>query len=126
RGPESRLPGMTKDAWQAQLNKMKSIGGLEPTIVTQVNTTGIMVLSRSGEEEPINWDSMKWARPFLNTNSLGPRPQRPSDVVAVGDVVRSKRDDQGQLHFSQLPAAQSALVSLDPQNGAIRALVGGF
>jgi penicillin-binding protein 1A len=126
RGPESRLPGMTKDAWQTQLARMKPLGGLEPVIVTQVEQTGIRVLLRNGAEESISWDSMKWARPFLNTNSLGPRPQRPSDVVAVGDVVRSKRDEQGQLRFVQLPAAQSALVSLDPQNGAIRALVGGF
>jgi penicillin-binding protein 1A len=37
-----------------------------------------------------------------------------------------QRQDDGSLRFVQLPAAQSALVSLDPQNGAIRALVGGF
>ena len=127
RGPETRLPGLTHEAWLAELVKYKSIGGLQPAIVTQVEKSGIMVLLRSGEEQPVAWDSMKWARPFLNTNSLGPRPQQPADVVQIGDLVRVEPDAENQaLLFRQIPAAQSALVSLDPQNGAIRALVGGF
>ncbi|TWC41426.1 penicillin-binding protein 1A [Pseudomonas sp. SJZ079] len=126
RGPESRLPGMTKETWLAELAKKTSSSELEPAIVSQVEKSGILVLTRSGREEAVAWDSMKWARPFLNTNSLGPRPQQPSDVAQIGDLIRVQRQDDGSLHFVQLPAAQSALVSLDPQNGAIRALVGGF
>src|SRR5690606_27733372 len=127
RGPEPRRRGLTREAWQAELAKYKSIGGLQPAIVTQVEKSGIMVLLRSGEEQPVAWDSMKWARPFLNTNSLGPRPQKPADVAQIGDLVRVEPDAENQtLLFRQIPAAQSALVSLDPQNGAIRALVGGF
>lgn len=126
RGPESRLPGMTRETWQAELAKQGLRGGLEPAIVTQVEKSGILVLTRRGNEEAVSWDSMKWARPFLNTNSLGPRPQQPSDVVQIGDLIRVQRQDDDSLRFVQLPSAQSALVSLDPQNGAIRALVGGF
>lgn len=127
RGPETRLPGLTREAWLQELSKQKSIGGLEPVIVSQVEKSGILVLKRNGEEEPVAWDSMKWARPFLNTNSLGPRPQKPEDVVQIGDLVRVERETKNNnLLFRQIPAAQSALVSLDPQNGAIRALVGGF
>ncbi|WP_271409547.1 penicillin-binding protein 1A [Pseudomonas sp. Q1-7] len=126
RGPETRLPGMTKQTWLQELAKQKSLGGLEPAIVTQVEKSGILVLTRSGQEEAVSWDSMKWARPFLNTNSLGARPQQPADVAQVGDLVRVQRQDDGSLRFVQLPAAQSALVSLDPNDGAIRALVGGF
>ncbi|MEO4048508.1 penicillin-binding protein 1A [Pseudomonas sp. CAU 1711] len=127
RGPETRLPGLTREAWLAELAKHRSIGGLQPAIVTQVEKSGIMVLLRNGEEQPVAWDSMKWARPFLNTNSLGPRPRQPADVVQIGDLVRVEVDAENQaLLLRQVPAAQSALVSLDPQNGAIRALVGGF
>ncbi|NQD95872.1 peptidase, partial [Pseudomonas sp. CrR25] len=126
RGPESRLPGMTKDTWLAELAKQTSLGGLEPAIVSQVEKSGILVITRRGTEEAVAWDSMKWARPFLNTNSLGPRPQQPGDVAQVGDLVRVQRQDDGSLRFVQLPAAQAALVSIEPQNGAIRALVGGF
>ncbi|WP_147175508.1 penicillin-binding protein 1A [Pseudomonas sp. AG1028] len=126
RGPESRLPGMTRETWQTELSKQGLRGSLEPAIVTQVEKSGILVLTRRGDEEAVSWDSMKWARPFLNTNSLGPRPQQPADVAQIGDLIRVQRQDDGSLRFAQLPSAQSALVSLDPQNGAIRALVGGF
>lgn len=126
RGPESRFPGMTRESWTQELAKQRTIGGLEPAIVTQVEKSGLLVLTRGGKEETVGWDSMKWARPFLNTNSLGPRPQQPADVAQVGDLIRVQRQADGNLLFVQQPAAQSALVSLDPQNGAIRSLVGGF
>ncbi|RON10763.1 peptidase [Pseudomonas brassicacearum] len=125
RGPESRLPGKTPAAWATELTKQRTISGLEPAIVTLVEKNGVQVLTRSGEEH-VSWDSMKWARPFLNTNSMGPAPKQPSDVAQVGDLIRVQRQPDNALKFSQIPVAQSALVSLDPQNGAIRALVGGF
>jgi len=68
---------------------------------------------------------MKWARPYLGINSMGPRPQRPADVVKVGDVVRIRWQDEAAV-FSQVPQAQAALVSLDPEDGSIEALAGGF
>ncbi|VXC12319.1 fused penicillin-binding protein 1a: murein transglycosylase; murein transpeptidase [Pseudomonas sp. 8Z] len=126
RGPESSLPGMTRETWQNELSKFRSIGGLEPVVVTQVEKSGILVINRRGEEQAVSWDSMKWARPFLNTNSLGPRPQQPADVVKVGDIVRVQRQSDDSLSFAQIPTAQSALVSLDPYSGAIQSLVGGF
>ncbi|WP_371261333.1 penicillin-binding protein 1A [Pseudomonas sp. PH1b] len=125
RGPESRLPGKTHAAWAAELTKQRTISGLEPAIVTQVEKNGAQVLTRNGEEH-LAWDSMKWARPFLNTNSMGPTPRQPADVVQVGDLIRVQRQADNSLKFSQIPVAQGALVTLDPQNGAIRALVGGF
>ncbi len=127
RGPESRFPGMTREAWAQELTKQRTISTLEPAIVTQVDKTGLRVLTRNGEqEETVDWATMKWARPYLNTNSLGANPKQPADVAHVGDLVRLQRQENGSLKFSQIPVAQSALVSLDPQNGAIRALVGGF
>ena len=57
---------------------------------------------------------------------MGALPKQPSDVAQVGDLIRVQRQKDDSLKFSQVPLAQGALVSLDPQNGAIRALVGGF
>ena len=88
--------------------------------------TGLKVLTRDGQEAQVAWDTMKWARPFINNNAQGRSPQSPADVAQVGDLVRLQRLDDGTLKFSQVPVAQSALVTLDPNNGAIRALVGGF
>ncbi len=125
RGPESRLPGKTHAAWATELTKQRTISSLEPAIVTQVEKNGIQVLTRNGEEH-VAWESMKWARPFLNTNSMGAAPRQPADVAQVGDLIRVQRQADNSLKFSQVPVAQGALVTLDPQNGAIRALVGGF
>ncbi|WP_180988558.1 penicillin-binding protein 1A [Pseudomonas sp. BNK-6] len=125
RGPESRLPGKTQAAWATELTKQRTISGLEPAIVTQVEKKGVQVLTRNGEEH-VAWDTMKWARPFLNTNSMGAVPRQPADVAQVGDLIRVQRQADNSLKFSQIPVAQGALVTLDPKNGAIRALVGGF
>uniref|UniRef100_UPI0024468D16 penicillin-binding protein 1A n=1 Tax=Pseudomonas aeruginosa TaxID=287 RepID=UPI0024468D16 len=85
-----------------------------------------MVITRDGKEEAVTWDSMKWARPFLSNNSMGPMPRQPADVAQAGDQIRVQRQEDGTLRFVQIPAAQSALISLDPKDGAIRSLVGGF
>ncbi|WP_343576632.1 MULTISPECIES: penicillin-binding protein 1A [Pseudomonas] len=126
RGPETRLPGKTRDAWRQAIAQQRPLGGLEPAIVVQVEKSGALVMTRDGKEEALGWDGMKWARPYLSNNSMGPMPRQPSDVVQPGDVIRVQRRDDGSLRLSQVPAAQSALVSLNPQDGAIMALVGGF
>ena len=126
RGPQTRLPGMNRSTWLQELSKHRPVGGLEPAIVSQIEKSGILVLTRDGQEEAVAWSSMKWARPFLGPDSMGPRPQGPADVVQLGDLVRVQRQADGSLNFSQIPTAQAALASLDPTNGAIRALVGGF
>ena len=126
RGPESRLPGKTRDAWIGELGKQRPLNGLDAMIVTQVDKNGLTVVNRDGKDEHVSWDTMKWARPFLNTNSQGRAPSQPSDVAQVGDMIRVQRLPDNSLSFSQAPTVQSALVSLDPHDGAIRALVGGF
>ncbi len=126
RGPQTRLPGMNRSTWLQELSKHRPVGGLEPAIVSQIEKSGILVLTRDGQEEAVAWSSMKWARPFLGPDSMGTRPQGPADVVQLGDLVRVQRQADGSLNFSQIPTAQAALASLDPTNGAIRALVGGF
>lgn len=125
RGPEASLAELPRDSWTQELAKHRSLAGLHAAAVSQVEDSGILVLTRDGKEHAVTWDSMKWARPFLGTNSMGPRPQRPADVVKIGDVIRIRWHDEAAL-FSQVPQAQAALVSLDPQDGSIEALAGGF
>ncbi|MTZ13631.1 PBP1A family penicillin-binding protein [Pseudomonas sp. JL972] len=125
RGPEARLGEKSRDAWLEELTQHRALSGLLPAIVSQVDADGIKVLLRDGSEHAVSWESMKWARPFLATNSLGPRPQRPAEVVARGDLIRIRLDGES-ARFSQVPVAQAALVSLDPVDGSIEALAGGF
>ncbi|MQT71882.1 peptidase, partial [Pseudomonas sp. FSL R10-0071] len=102
RGPESRFAGKSPSAWAQELTKQRTISGLEPAIVTQVDKDGLQVLTRNGEAH-VPWDSMKWARKFINTNSMGPMPKQPSDVAQVGDLIRLQPQANGTYKFSQVP-----------------------
>ncbi|MCL4130038.1 UNVERIFIED_CONTAM: hypothetical protein GTU68_023861 [Idotea baltica] len=126
RGPEKRLGLKDKIQWEKALSKEKPIGQLAPAIVSRIKNDGIVVLLRNGKEEPVKWETMKWARHFISNNAMGPRPKRPSSVVKIGDLVRIKRASDNSLRFAQIPKAQAALVSLDPSNGAILSMIGGF
>lgn len=112
--------------WAEVLNKTRTISQFIPAIVSQVHNDSITVMLADGAEEPVAWQTMRWARPFINSRSMGPVPRRPADVVQVGDLIRVQRQADNALSFAQIPKAQAALVSLDASNGAIRALVGGL
>jgi len=125
RGPEAHLADASQEARLSQLSTRRSLSGMHPAVVTQVGSDGIHAMTRDGAEHVVAWESMKWARPFLGINSLGPVPKRPADVVKPGDVIRIRWQGESAL-FSQVPQAQAALVSLDPTDGSIEALTGGF
>lgn len=126
RGPAGQYPNLNQAALAKLLIEQRVLGGLEPAVVTQVTHDGLLALLRDGTQVAVAWSSMQWARRYLNTNSLGPRPQKPEQVAAVGDLIRLQRSPEGAWLFRQIPGVQGALVSLDPSDGAIRALIGGF
>ncbi|MDP1540866.1 MAG: penicillin-binding protein 1A [Moraxellaceae bacterium] len=118
RGPEAKGSAV-------KLNELARAGGLEPARVVSVNPRTFSADLRSGERVVVAWDGMSWARRHINVNSLGPSPKSASDIVAVDDIVRlQKRGDKWQL--SQIPEVQGAFVAINPEHGAIEALVGGF
>lgn len=114
------------EQWQRALKNYKTIGGLMAAAVTQVNPDSIDLLTSDGTLAHIPWENgLSDARPYITENSRGPAPNRAADILAVGDVIRVTVNEEG-WHLSQTPAAQAALVALNPKNGAIKALVGGF
>lgn len=127
RGPEARHPNASDEELPSLLKPYRSIGGLRPAIVSDVGTDEVTILLSDGTKGRIAWEAMRWARPFLSSNSMGPNPRKPSDVLQRGDIIRIKRADEAN-HFilQQVPEAQSALVVLSPQDGSIQALTGGF
>ncbi|MEH6389585.1 penicillin-binding protein 1A [Pseudomonas profundi] len=127
RGPEARHSDIDSQQWPALLAKHGEIGGLAPALVTEVNAEHARIQLRNGDQGRIEWDDMRWARPYLNVNSMGPVPEQPADVLAAGDIIRVRTTDkEGQYRLAQIPQAQSALVALDPQDGSLKALTGGF
>ncbi|HDZ56938.1 MAG TPA: penicillin-binding protein 1A [Pseudomonas xinjiangensis] len=126
RGPLASHPDVGPDTWQSLLAPYPSIGGLLPALVTEVNAEGAEIQLHGGATGEIDWEAMRWARPFINTNSMGPAPANPAEVLARGDIVRVIRLKEGQYRLSQEPQAQAALAVLSPQDGSIQALTGGF
>ena len=102
------------------------ISDLQPVVVIAVAEKEATVKTSSGEELTIDWQGIAWARPALKKGWVGRAPSKASQVLTPGDIVyvRPRADEQWQL--TQLPMAEAALVALNPSNGAIESLVGGF
>jgi penicillin-binding protein 1A len=120
-------PGPDQEkTWTQILQTFPAIGGLYPALVVDVREQSAGVyLSGIGRVE-IGWEGLSWARKYITENVRGPEPKTAADILEPGDVVRVVEDSEGGWRLSQLPALEGALVSLDPQDGAIQALVGGF
>ena len=125
RGPEKRLED-DPELWSEVLDQTPVIAGLDPGVVTAAGPQHLEVLLRTGEKVRIDWEhGLKTARKHINENSLGPAPRRARDIAHAGDLIRLRKSGE-HWHLAQVPAAQASLVAIDPQNGAIRALVGGL
>ena len=75
---------------------------------------------------PIEIESVAWAAPFINDNFVQSAPRTVAEALNPGDVVRFRVLADGSLRLAQVPEVQGAIVSLDPMDGAVTALVGGF
>ncbi len=132
RGPERQLPPPAPDSdarplWLEALAETPIVANLHPAIVTAVGEEEVELLFADASEEPLWWDNgLSKAAPYLTENSRGRAPKAPSDVLAVGDLIRVGLKEDGEWQLAQIPAAQAALVSLDPNNGAIISIVGGM
>ena len=113
------------DAHLGLLTGFRSSGGLEPALVLRVDEREVHVLRKDGERATVGWEGLRWARPYLATDSRGPAPSRAADILKAGDVVHVQARD-GALHLAQVPDVQGALVALNPRTGGMRAVVGGW
>ncbi len=116
------------EAIRASLENFGNPGGLQVALVTATDeqSRSASVVLQSGERSELPWYTMSWARPFIDRETSGPAPETVADVMAPGDIVYVMPITLGGYALAQLPEAQSAIVSLDPQDGAITSLVGGF
>jgi penicillin-binding protein 1A len=98
----------------------------ETAIVLAADDLGARVFFAAHGEQSIGFDSVEWASPFISDDVKGPAPSTVGDVLKPGDVVRFRRTAEGGWRLAQIPEAQGAFVSIDPFDGAIVALNGGF
>ena len=107
------------------LANIESYLPLIPVVVTNIYEQSIEVTFQNNDIATINWQGLSWAREYINDDKQGLPPKLASEIVRYGDVVYVRQKNQ-KYTLSQLPSASSALVSLSPDNGAIKAVVGGF
>lgn len=113
------------------LDDMPGYGELIPAVVTQVNQKDATVWVKREGKQTIDWDGIKWARKFLSDTRQGSAPKKASDVLTVGEMVwvrqiKANDEEAEKWHLSQVPSANTAFIAMNPENGAVISLVGGF
>jgi penicillin-binding protein 1A len=124
------LPGLEISEWPAETLEVLdqyAPGGLSVALVTQVNEdNSAEIVFRNGTLATIPWRGIDWAKPFIDRETTGPAPETAAEVLTPGDVIYVMPTSAGFWALAQVPEAQGAVISIDPGDGAITSLVGGF
>jgi penicillin-binding protein 1A len=132
RGPEQRFPPPEGEPdatgyWLESLADIATIAWQTPAIVTQILEDRVALLFADGSHGELLWENgLASAKPYLTENSRGRAPKSAADLYKPGDMIRVVKNEDGLWQLAQVPAAQGALVSLNPENGAIISIVGGM
>jgi penicillin-binding protein 1A len=129
RGPEAHVDlaeKVTTAHWAEVLIPHRPVSGLEPGLVVETEDELALVYLRNGQTVALTLADMKWASPFIDRDRKGREPETIADIMAPGDIIRARLHNDGKWKLGQLPEVESALISLDPRNGDIKALVGGY
>ncbi|MBI6203441.1 peptidoglycan glycosyltransferase/peptidoglycan DD-transpeptidase MrcA [Providencia rettgeri] len=130
RGSAEVLWKQNETAWTAEqivekLKKMPVYGPLMPAVVTSATASEAQVMLADGSQIPITMTGVRWARKFISDTQQGAAPRAVNAVMQVGEQiwVRKVKDN---WWLGQVPDVNAAFVALNPNDGAIIALVGGF
>jgi penicillin-binding protein 1A len=136
RGPLSQIElnkdilSLSPDMWPVEifesLNRYAP-GGLSLALVSEIsennNTT---IVFRDASQATLPWSGIRWANAFIDRENYGPTPKAAAEVLNVGDIIYVMPTTNNSWALAQVPDAQAALVSIDPYDGGIAALTGGF
>ena len=152
RGAEKVLWETAQSAWDQDqivkhLRSQPTYGDLTPAVVTKVDAQSAHVWVKNQGEGVIEWQGMNWARKFLTDDRQGPAPSNAQEILAVGEqiwvrseAISGKEATQEESEettevaamapsnwrLSQVPNANTAFVAMNPDNGAVLSMVGGF
>ncbi|WP_222889363.1 peptidoglycan glycosyltransferase/peptidoglycan DD-transpeptidase MrcA [Enterobacter sp. C2] len=130
RGPANVLWKLGESPWDSKkitdsLRALPTYGPLLPAVVMQANAQEATAMLADGTSVSLRMDGVRWARPFRSDTAQGATPRRVSDAVQAGQQIWVRQVNDAWW-LAQVPDVNSALVSINPQNGAVIALVGGF
>jgi penicillin-binding protein 1A len=123
RGPEgyADLPlKLTDEVLEEAIQDVSDNDDLIAAVVTEASPKLVKAYRRGGEMVEINEEGARFAARMLGDKVNA------NQRIRRGAIIRVQKDEKGRWHIAQLPAVESALISADPRDGAIRALVGGF
>ena len=134
RGPEQQHPVTEEDTdeslskrWQKALISMPVVAGLKPAIVTEITDGFATILLRDGQSSQLDWTGdLNRVRRYQTENRRSGRARDIGELLSVGDLIRVSEQPDGHHKLSQVPRVQGALVSMQPTDGSIKALVGGM
>ncbi|PTO62717.1 penicillin-sensitive transpeptidase [Vibrio splendidus] len=152
RGAEKVLWQTAQSAWDQEqivkhLKSQPTYGDLVPAVVTAVDSKSAQIWVKNQGEGTIEWQGINWARKFLTDNRQGPAPSQAKEILAVGEQVwvrheaitgdevseepteesaEAKSETPVEWRLSQVPNANTAFVAMNPNNGAVLSMVGGF
>ncbi|MFA7349141.1 MAG: penicillin-binding protein 1A [Methylotenera sp.] len=130
RGPEKILSIEalgTEEKTQAINDALDDIdvsNGLVPAVITAVSQKSVLVRTKNGDDIEVAGKGLALVQKTLSEKDPAKRKLKPGAIIRVFKSASAK-DDNG-WRIAQLPQVESALVAMDPETGAIRALVGGF
>ncbi|HOY71265.1 MAG TPA: PBP1A family penicillin-binding protein [Methylotenera sp.] len=130
RGPEAlidvdALPSSdTKNALDVVLDDYEIYSDMVPAIITNLTAKSVQAHTKFGDDIDISGKGLSFVEKQLREKD----PEKNKlKVGAVIRVLKTKGEkDTSTWRIVQLPQVESALIALDPDNGAVRALVGGF
>jgi len=110
----------SQDKLDDALQEYTEVEGLFPAIVTEASPQSVKAYLKGGETVDLAGEGLRFAQSALGDKV--PLAQR----IRRGSIIRLMKDDKGRWQVSQIPEVEGALVSIDPVDGRIIALVGGF
>ena len=126
RGPEGYIDLLKNGTNQEKtlddaLDEISESEDIFAAVVLAVKPNIVQAYRKGGEIIEISGDGLKFAQKFLaNKKEAGKK------YITPGALIRIQKDKKEKWHIAQLPELEAALVSLNPNDGAIYALVGGF
>ena len=125
RGPEAyvdlgRRQDINDEALEDALLDWEIAADLLPAVVLEASPKQVKVYIKAGETASISGDGLKFV-----VRALGDKANEATRIKR-GSIIRVSRDEKGNSQIVELPAVEAALISLNPADGAIRSLVGGF
>ncbi len=123
RGPETFVdlaPNASEDMLEDALAEHGDSDGVYAALVLEASPREVRAYLRGGETIEVKGDGLRFAASALAANAP------PKRKLRRGAVIRVQKAAKDRWQIVQLPEVEAALVSMDPQTGAVRALVGGF